>query len=182
MIIPKILALLSPSSLEKVPTVHKRASAFGLSRMLLKEFGHYQVTSAIILSYFHRPFQPSSNMESQSSEELTAMDSLLALQTFLLNTDPSPQVISVLLTPIIPELYSLHTLYVTNKTADPSIRETIHGLLATWSRVVAPTEVVDGTWKIIFGYGGDWSLSPEGFSRSTRYTFFPSIVEMRCGC
>lgn len=172
---PKIIAFLAPSSAEKTPVTHRRASAFTLSRLLLKDSNHYQITSAITLPYFHKPFQRLT--ESTESEELPApMVALLTLQSFVLNTDPSPEIISVLLTPIISELYSLYSLCVTSKTADPSIRETIYGLLITWSRVVSSSEVLEGIWSIICGSGGDWDLTLNGFSRSARYATVQSVV------
>lgn len=149
---------------------HRRASAFTLSRLLLKDFNHHHITSTIILPYFHNPFQPPLITENTESEaRLTPTVALLTLQTFILNTDPSPEIISALLTPIITELYTLYSLCVASKTADPSIRETIYGLLITWSRVVLSPEVLEGIWSIICGSGGDWDLTLTGFTRSARY-------------
>ncbi|GJJ07060.1 hypothetical protein Clacol_001259 [Clathrus columnatus] len=152
MIAPKVIALLSPSTAEKVPAAYKRASAFTLSRMLIGKY--HQITTTLILPFFHKPFQLTPSTKDNASEELlSAMDSLLTLQAYLLNTDPSPE----------------------NKTADPSVRETIFGLLVTWSRVASSTDVIDGIWKIISGYGGDWDLTLEGWVRSASNTSVPSI-------
>ncbi|KAF8524594.1 hypothetical protein BU17DRAFT_74714 [Hysterangium stoloniferum] len=165
--IPRVLALLLPSASEQTPSSHKRAAAFTLSRMLSSNFQHNSITSDILLPILHRPFlSPPSPGETEASEatilHLTPIDSLRTIETFLLHTDPSPTGLSTLLTPILPELYTLLSMYHASKIADPNIKESLQAMLNTWGRVVNSLDAVAGIWKIVSGFGGNWEINPEG--------------------
>jgi hypothetical protein len=147
--------------------------------MLSASSQHRAITSEILLPFFHQPFMspttesglaaPPSGSTSQPTSHLTPIEALQTLQTFLLHADPSPAEISTLLTPIVPELYTLASLYRSSKTADPNVRESLNALLSTWGRIVSSSDAIDGLWRIITGSGGNWELSLEGFMRSSKY-------------
>lgn len=174
-VVPRILALLLPSS-SQTPSSHKRAAAFTLSRMLSASFQHHAITSGILLPLLHEPFLSPTTADDtpatppdQSVAHLTPVESLKTLQTFLLHADPSPTELSTLLTPIAPEMYTLVSLCHSNKTADPSIRESLNGLLNTWGRIVSSSDVIDGLWRVAGESNGNWELGLEGFVRSAEY-------------
>jgi hypothetical protein len=78
------------------------------------------------------------------------------------NTDPSPTLISSLLSPIASALYSLLYHLDQVKTSDPSLKEMLRGLLGTWGRVISTTEALAILWSIIDGEGGEWRVDLEG--------------------
>lgn len=140
---------------------------------------HHTITAGILLPLLHRPFDfsnseavhamPPSQSTSQSTLLLTPMQALQALQTFLIHADPSPSELSMLLTPIVSELYTLSSLYHSSKTADPNVRESLNALLNTWGRIVSSSDAIDGLWRIITGSGGNWELRVDGFMRLGKY-------------
>lgn len=171
MIVPRIIAILSNPS----PLTHRRAAAFTLSRMLATD-GSYKYKSIVVIitsSILHDPFlqirnttehelsQPAS-APSQLSYDLTSATALSTLMTFILHADPSPILISVLLSPIIPALYALSAYMDRLKTADPLLKESVKGLLATWGRVVESHECLDTLWRVLEGEGGGWELDIAG--------------------
>ena len=88
--------------------------------------------------------------------------SLNTIQVLLTNTDPSPHLITALLTPIVPSLYSLYACLEGAKAADPILREGIKGLLSTWGRLVSSEDVIGTIWQIIGGEGSDWRVDVAG--------------------
>lgn len=84
------------------------------------------------------------------------------LQTFLTNTDPSPTVISSILTPIIPSIYSLWYSLDKIKSADPATKTTLKGLLGTWGRLIGNLEGTATLWLIVDGEGGEWKTNVAG--------------------
>lgn len=78
------------------------------------------------------------------------------------NTDPSPTLISSLLSPIVSALYSLLYHLDQTKTSDPSLKEQLRGLLGTWGRVIGATEALAIMWSVIDGEGGEWRVDLEG--------------------
>lgn len=103
--------------------------------------------------------------DKQEVFKLSALESLQTLQTFILFSDPSPVSLSILFTPIIPELYTLFALYRSSKVADPNIRESLGALLNSWGRIVFFEDAIEALWKIVLGTGGNWEISLEGFVR-----------------
>ncbi|KAJ7276373.1 hypothetical protein B0H12DRAFT_1041351 [Mycena haematopus] len=144
-ITPRILELLSDSA----PTSYRRAAAFSLSRMLTMP------TSSVVLSFLHPPFLAVNS----ASSPRAALSTIMALVT---NTDPSPTLISSLLSPIVSALYSLLYHLDQVKTSDPSLKEMLRGLLGTWGRVVGATEALAVSWSVIDGQGGEWRVDLEG--------------------
>ncbi|KAF7355296.1 RTP1-C1 domain-containing protein [Mycena sanguinolenta] len=142
---PKILELLS----ERAPASYRRAAAFSVSRMLTTP------TSSVVLSFLHPPFLA---VNSASSPRVV----LTTIMTLVTNTDPSPTLISSLLSPIVSALYSLLYNLDQVKTSDPSLKETLRGLLGTWGRVVGAMEGLAILWSVIDGQGGEWRVDLEG--------------------
>lgn len=98
-----------------------------------------------------------------SSSPLSASTSLSILSTVLTNSDPSPTLIAVLLTPTIPALYSLQQHLESKKVFDPTILEGVRGLLQTWARVSETSECVGTLWGVTVGGEQDgWQTDLEG--------------------
>lgn len=93
---------------------------------------------------------------------LTPTAALSTLMTFLLHADPSPTLISTLLSPIMTSLYALSAHLDHTKTADPLLKECVNGLLATWGRVVVSEECLENLWRVIEGEGGEWNVDIAG--------------------
>ena len=101
---------------------------------------------------------------------LSTTECISTLQTILVNTGPSPALLSTLLTPIAPALYGILAYLESKKTAKPTLRESVKGLLGTWSRIVSAQEVEEACWNIIKGEGGYWKVDIAGeIIQTTRY-------------
>ncbi|KAJ7047394.1 hypothetical protein C8F04DRAFT_935919 [Mycena alexandri] len=144
-ITPRILELLS----DRAPPPYRRAGAFSISRMLATPAG------PAVLAFLHPPLL---SVNPTSSPQI-ALSTIMMLVT---NTDPSPTLISSLLSPVVSALYSLLYYLDQVKTSDPSLKEVLHGLLGTWGRVVGATEALTILWSVIDGQGGEWSVDLEG--------------------
>jgi hypothetical protein len=159
-----------------VPPTHKRAAAFALSRMLTTGFRHRVIVSNIVLPVLHGSFlhvsphtedQDGRGMPSDAPsslrkrEPLTLTVALSTLMILLTNTDPSPTLISTLLSPIVPALYTLLFYLDDIKTSDPGMTESLRCLLTTWGRVVSSHEGIQILWRILDGEGGEWEIDLE---------------------
>jgi hypothetical protein len=154
------------------PIIHLRAAAYTLSRMVSGDgsFAYQSLVSSIVLSTLHTPFNTFmrastgvSEVESTSDRRgLTPEDALTTLINIITNTDPSPALISLLFSPILPELYSISASVAHKKSADPSLRSSLDGMLATWGRVVDTTEGIAVLWRIIDQPGHDWDVDIAG--------------------
>ncbi|THH05707.1 hypothetical protein EW145_g4599 [Phellinidium pouzarii] len=207
MIIPRLLYLLGPDMAERTPPAHKRAAAFSLSRMLVAsgddENANQDVRRCVaawcLLDSFNPAISTGDDLPANAILENDAVPGIdlrtkaraiarkilvfppeaavVTLSTILMNTDPSPELISVLLQPIIPQLYSLLEHLRGNKTADPALREIVEGLLGTWARAAGKDEVVDTLWKVIDGGGYSWVIDDAGALRVTeRSETLPSLT------
>lgn len=152
-----------------VPPIYKRASGFTFSRILAENTDIK--TSSLnlkfeVLAILHRPLLGDSNAKASIKpvieHEMTALVCVTTIQALLLNSDPSPTIISSLLTPIIPSLYALSSHLAKVKTSSPTLKETASGLLKTWGRVVTQVEGIEVLWAIIGGEGGDWKSNIAG--------------------
>ncbi|KAI0650280.1 hypothetical protein C8Q79DRAFT_1063233 [Trametes meyenii] len=155
-IVPRIVVLLGIDE-RSLPAAHRRALAFSLSRMLTDE-GNAQmkrITVDIVFPMLHDPIL-------HGTGDISPVVSLKTIQVLLTNTDPSPYLISVLLTPIVPSLYALYACLEEAKASDPVLRETVKGFLATWGRLINSEEVIKTIRKIIEGEGGDWRVDVAG--------------------
>jgi hypothetical protein len=97
---------------------------------------------------------------------------LQTLTVLLANVDPSPALVSLLLSNIAVPLYALLSELDHIKTSDPELKETLRGLLATWGRLVNASDGVTILWAIVQGDGGFWQASMTGeISRVEKYVF-----------
>ena len=165
-IISQLLLILS-SDVETTPIAHRRAAAFSISRLLATEDNpNHTVISRILLPALHNPFLQVSNTSGTSGEskvtQMTALQTVRSLETLLTNTDPSPILISNVLTPIIPPLYSLLSKLEKVKISDPALKLTLRGLLGTWGRLVGVSEGVAAIWLVVNDEGGEWKVDVAG--------------------
>ncbi|KAI0677089.1 hypothetical protein C8Q78DRAFT_959916 [Trametes maxima] len=154
--VPRILVLLGLDE-RSLPMAHRRTLAFSLSRMLTNE-GNAETkrfTGDIVFPMLHDPIL-------RGTGDITPAASLKPIQVLLTNTDPSPHLLSALLTPIVPSLYTLHACLEQARTSDPLLRETIKGFLSTWGRLVNGEEIIQTMWNVIEGEGSDWRVDVAG--------------------
>ncbi|KAL5529962.1 hypothetical protein ACEPAF_6219 [Sanghuangporus sanghuang] len=108
---------------------------------------------------------------------LSPSQAIPTLSIIFLNTDPSPELIDVLLTPIAARLYTLLENLLVSKTADPMMRETVEGLLGIWARTAGKEEIVGALWEVVEGRGGEWDVDDAGELRVfERSTSLPSLT------
>lgn len=163
-IIPSIIDIISS---RQSPT-YTRAAAFAISQMLSPDTTlHHKLTSSIILSFLHQPFcevteEHAGPAASSSLSKFTPATALSTLVTLVSNTDPSPILMMALLSPITPALYSLYHHVGGVKTSDPSLKESLRGLLVTWGKIVGQSEGLDVFWHIIMNNEGGWQVDLEG--------------------
>ncbi|KZV65023.1 hypothetical protein PENSPDRAFT_745220 [Peniophora sp. CONT] len=154
-IIPRLLALMGGEALP----AHRRAAAFALSRMLTSG----GVAASIVVPLLHAPFLRNTMLDDGTPELHTSPTTALSLlQTLLANTDPSPTLISVLLSPIVPALYAILGALEKLKASDPAQKEGARGLLLTWGRVVGQDEAVALLWSCVEDRGGYWEADVAG--------------------
>ncbi|EJD01651.1 uncharacterized protein FOMMEDRAFT_126746, partial [Fomitiporia mediterranea MF3/22] len=162
--IPRLLHLLSPGMDNMTPPSHRRAAAFALSRMLTTRKDEDDKARPDIRQSDASPTFASEDQLSKAQSiaknalVLPPSQAVPTLSTILMNTDPSPELIDVLLQPITPQLYALLEYYRLSRIADPVMRSTIEGLLNIWARAAEKREVVDALWKIVEGNGGEWDV------------------------
>ncbi|THH18393.1 hypothetical protein EW146_g2595 [Bondarzewia mesenterica] len=183
LIVPRVVAMMS--SKPDIPPAYRRAAAFSISRMLAAERSspNHITVSSVLLPILHDPFfrissdpPPESQPPASACLVLTPRTALYVLQTFITNTDPSPTVISTVISPIVPALYSLLSILEQTKTADPALKEVVRGLLTTWGRIVEAQEVVAILSACIEDKGGDWTVDVAGeLKRVERKDRIPSL-------
>ncbi|KAF5393666.1 hypothetical protein D9757_000047 [Collybiopsis confluens] len=144
--VPRIMALLR----DHLHPAYRRAAAFTLSEMLT---GSRSAAAKFILSELHHPFlYPGSNVT-------VALNDLAVL---LANSDPSPQLVSSLLSPIVLSLYSLLFYLDSVRTSDPELRESARSLLVTWARIVSTGVAIDNLWSVFDEGPGQWQSDLKG--------------------
>lgn len=164
-IVPCLVELLKT----KVSPAYIRAASFSLSRMITAEGNvrYHSLVSGILLSSLHGPIlliTPDLST-SEETKALTAVEAIQVIQIFLTNTDPSPNLVSIILSPIVTSLYALLGTLAHVKTADPTQRELVRGLLIAWGRVVPTDEAVAILWACVDGQGGEWAIDIAGSVR-----------------
>ncbi|KAG9219333.1 hypothetical protein CCMSSC00406_0001743 [Pleurotus cornucopiae] len=149
--VPQLLALI-----QEVKYPHYRqAAAFAISRLC-----DTPAASKIILSAIHTPLLvPASRA---SINEFSAEKSLSTLMTLVLNSDPSPTLISTLISPIFLALYSLLYHMEQVKTSNPELVESLRGLITTWGRVIGQEEGKSTLWYLIHSDRPGWRVDIEG--------------------
>ena len=93
---------------------------------------------------------------------LSPVEAIQAVQTLLANTDPAPTLVSTVLSPIATSLYALLSTLLDLRIADPTLRESVRGLLLSWGRVVPADDAVAVLWACIDGEGGHWTVDLAG--------------------
>jgi hypothetical protein len=161
------------SSTATIPPAQRRVAAFTLSRLLSPEGNPHQVAvSRIVLPALQKPFLQVTQQDIEFQSTFSPIETLDILQTFLANTDPSPTLVSSVVTPIVPFLYMLSYSLYKVKSADPALVATLRGLLGTWGRLIGDTEGSAALWLIIDGEGGDWRVDVAGnIRRVERFAF-----------
>ncbi|KAK7049303.1 hypothetical protein VNI00_005904 [Paramarasmius palmivorus] len=149
-IVPKIVDVLRN---EKRPA-YKKAAAFTISHLLTAKD---DTARSIILSSLHKPF-----LHPDSQPSVTAASAVSTLSTLLANSDPSPQLIASLLSPIVPSAYALLYHLDSIKMSDPTVREAVRDMLLTWSRVTTVSEAVAVLWFILNDQDGKLKLDLAG--------------------
>jgi len=140
-----------------LPILHKSFSKIPLERPDSSQQKGHNVPGSIVSStvYFLPPRR-----------------AISTLTTILTNTDPSPVLISTLLSPILPPLYAILFYLDGVKTSDPQLKESLKSLLTTWGRVVSLQEVVSVLWTILDDQGGGWETDGEGEIRPVLWVLF----------
>ena len=163
-VIPRLIELLTPRA--KASPAYIRAASFTLSRMITAEGNsrHHALVSKVFLQLLHDPvllITPES-LSAETIIGLSPLEAINIIQTFLTNTDPAPTLISTTLSPIATSLFALLGTLERLKTADPTLRESVRGLLLAWGRVVPVEEAVAILWACLDGQGGDWVVDISG--------------------
>ncbi|KAL4265069.1 Tango6 family protein [Pleurotus pulmonarius] len=149
--LPQLLVLI-----QEVKYPHyRRTAAFAISRLC-----DTPAASKIILSAIHTPLlTPTSKISTSDSRAEKSLSTLMAL---VLNSDPSPTLISTLISPIFPALYSLLYHMEQVKTSDPELVESLRGLVTTWGRVIGQEEGTSTLWYLIHSDRPGWRVDIEG--------------------
>ncbi|KAL0949934.1 hypothetical protein HGRIS_009961 [Hohenbuehelia grisea] len=150
----------------------RRAAAFSVSRLL-----ENSTATSLLLPMLHHSLVTPLEMPDNGSQtdvthsrdgNLPAEKSLSTLVALVLNSDPSPTLISTLLSPVVPALYSLLFHFEQVKTSDPGVIDTLRGLLRTWGRVIGQEEGLSSFWKMIHDDQPGWQVDLEGHIRRLR--------------
>ncbi len=151
--------------MKTIPTSFVRAAAFALARLVTSP-PTAEAASNLLLPCLHSsllmviPPESSTCMDPESIPPLkSAYVSIKFLTTFLLHTDPSPTLISSLITPVLAPLYYLTEFFDANPGVvlkNPEMKEMSQGLIRTWARVMGTLDARNGWWDIIVGAAG-WS-------------------------
>jgi hypothetical protein len=149
---------------------HQRAAGFALSHLISEPAKLSEPSSVapadIALPLIHQALvvKPVGRVEeaTKGNYYMTPSETLSVLIKLLRNTDPSPTLISDLLSPIAPSLYSIYEELERIKTADPEVKESVQNLLLTWGKLVGNTSGVVTLWRILNGEGGYWSVDIAG--------------------
>ncbi|EKM59775.1 uncharacterized protein PHACADRAFT_114971 [Phanerochaete carnosa HHB-10118-sp] len=171
-IVQQLLSILSAEG--DISSSHRRAAAFSLSRMVFPSDEKDRtgaLVSRILSPALQRPFLEITqgllfdNGSSSSSADIPCLapnQAIQALQTLLTNTDPSPELISSLLTPIVPPLYALLWTFDSVKTSEPLLKTIVRGFMRTWGRLVDGPEGIATLWLVVNGEGGEWQVDVAG--------------------
>lgn len=173
-IVPQLLALLAAGP-DAAPPAYLRAAAFSISRLLAEESRNREESLGILLPHIHQPFLGITTSPPgvvTKSERPSVTGHISTLRTILINTDPSPALLSAVFTPVLSALYAILGCLDLKKTADPALRETVRGLLGTWSRIVPAQEMEQVCWNIVEGEGGYWKVDVAGEVVQTPQYFF----------
>lgn len=138
--------------------------------MLDPEFPHRELVSRIALPIIHKPLTLSpgvsrnfvGNETTSDSNALRPSQALSIICTLLLNSDPSPILVTLVLSPILPSLYALKYYLDKAKASDPVLRDSVNALLMIWGRIVECREGVEKLWLVLHGERINWQISESG--------------------
>jgi len=117
----------------------------------------------MFVSLLHDPILRITTLDTtETVPTLSPVEAIQAVQTLLTNTDPAPTLVSTVLSPIATSLYVLLSTLLNLKAVDPTLRESVRGLLLSWGRVVPADEAVAVLWACIDGEGGHWTVDLTG--------------------
>ncbi|TFK75938.1 hypothetical protein BDN72DRAFT_891803 [Pluteus cervinus] len=174
---PHVLELLS----ETAPPSFRRAAAFTISKVLGTDSSG-TVGNKVFTSILHSPILNITSIhgtgvnETKSSVDARPSSAISRLLILLSNLDPAPHVISRLLSPIVPALYSLLAFLESVKTANPILKEGLTNMLVTWGKVMNPEEGQQVLWRVLSGERGEWQLNPEyGIVRVEKTDTLPQL-------
>ncbi|THV08587.1 hypothetical protein K435DRAFT_772052 [Dendrothele bispora CBS 962.96] len=161
---PRILGLLKD---ENHPA-YKRAAAFTLSQMLSVEDSPAAIA---VLTSLHGPILRETEKDSgdpQNPHSAADVDDTLTTLTILIaNSDPSPNLIQTVLSPVIAVLYAHLYRLDALKTSDPFLKESVQGLLLTWSKIVSLPEAIKALSSILEDSENVSNVNPERLSLFT---------------
>ena len=124
---------------------------------------YHPIVSSVFFSLLHDPILLTTlGSSTETVTTLSPVEAIQAVQTLLTNTDPAPTLVSTVLSPIASSLYVLLSTLLNLRTADPTLRESVRGLLFSWGRVVPTDEAVAILWACIEGEGGYWAVDFTG--------------------
>jgi hypothetical protein len=125
---------------------------------------HHTLVSRDFFRLLHEPvlLVTPDPLSTETIMALSPLEAINIVQTFLTNTDPAPTLISTTLSPIATSLFVLLGTLARVKTTDPTLRESVRGLLLAWGRVVPVEEAVAIIWACLDGQGGDWAVDVSG--------------------
>ncbi|KAF9534898.1 hypothetical protein CPB83DRAFT_901829 [Crepidotus variabilis] len=166
-IFPRLFQILAKST----QTNHQRAAAFSIYRAIIPEKSTQSSIEAgrVALRLLQEPFCDSEYVSpllgtqqppKQCLSPREALDSIIAL---LANTEPSPNLISTLLSSLVPSLYGLYFDISQHKTVDPQLKELVIGLLKSWGKIIESVEGETILWKLVeSNKEWDWKFDLEG--------------------
>jgi hypothetical protein len=135
--------------------------------MLDSEFPHSTLVSSLALPIMHGPIMQVSKVPVEDRclatfAPMTPTRALSALTILILNTDPSPIFVALVLSQVVPALYALMFHMDGMKASDPVLKESVRGLLATWGRVVERKEGADTLWSVLQSDRMHWEVDITG--------------------
>src|SRR5688572_160781 len=132
---PRIIRFLS----EKARPTHRRAAAFTLCRAIvpIRTSPLQKIASEVVLNQFHLALQVSYGEDEELislGDKFQARSIIDSLASLVANSEPLPELISRLLSPVIQDLYMLSFDINQVKTVDPQLKDIVHGLLLSWGK------------------------------------------------
>ena len=158
----------------QTPIAHKRAISFALSRIIMlatTDEGKMIFQQSLFASFRAKEREQPEDVKEKAPERVdtafvsynvTASDAIHIISVIIANADPTPTLIELLLQPIAPHLYLLLEYLCASKTADPTLRESVESLLATWGRLSEAEKVVSGLWEVVEDISFEWTVNEEG--------------------
>lgn len=109
------------------------------------------------LAILHRPWSNADKIL-KASTGWSASDTLDIISAVLTNTYPSRSLVSSLLSPIIPPLYSLIAQLSSQRVGNPALLDSSKSLFVTWAKIVDLEEAREILWCVVDGQGGVWTV------------------------